>query len=379
MMTCRTTTKTITNGFIFPTTNSILSSRTTSLPFSTITRTTTTGIERYSKNAAFQSKNLQQQLNNDDTNEIPLNPSSTFALDPQSEEAHQLLNSLGITDSHQQEQLQKLSHLVVEWNGRLNLISRKDCTAEVVFGRHILPAISLSALPDFLPPSSTSGADDADGSPSLTNFRVVDVGTGGGFPQFPLAIIYPYAQFLLVDSVGKKLKAVEEMVNDLGLTNVKTYHGRVEEMVDNPVTGMSHKGAYDICVGRSVTALPRFCFWIQDLLKKGGENDGEEEGKLVYIIGGEVEPMVLSRVRSDSPIDALIGKEGVSDKRILVVDRTDILAIASKSGETKSKRGVGKSKNNPKKSSGREKAKGSWVKRDSNIKKERGYDNFKRY
>jgi len=405
MMACRTTTKTTTNAFSgYPTatTYSILSSRTTtsrfnpSLAFST-TKTTTIGIDHSSQSAAFQRKYLlAQQGTNDDNETNPPTPtnsddehsfsstSSSFAIDPKSEEAHNILNSLGITDTKQQEQLQKLSRLVVEWNGRLNLISRKDCTVDVVFGRHILPALALNAIPDFLPPSSSGDGDGASASSSTSNPRVIDVGTGGGFPGVPLAIIYPHAQFVLVDSVGKKLKAVQEMVDDLGLTNVQTHHGRVEEMVDASGGGKLHKGAYDVCVGRSVTALPRFCFWIQDLLKKGESVEdgvGEEGGgKLVYIIGGEIEPMVLSRVRLDITIDTLIGRDGVSDKRTLVVDRRDVVAIAAKSGETKVKRGAtGKNKSNQTKKSGKENAKGSWVKRDSNEKKQRGYENFKRY
>jgi len=371
-------TKTTTNGFGFHITNSVLSrtreacyypKQELSLPFTTAVGNSQRALSNW--------KNLKQQTSDDNDLEKNQYPSSSFAMDPNSDEAHHLMNSLGITDATKQEQLKKLAHSIVEWNERLNLISRKDCTVDVVFGRHVLPSIALSVLPDFLPPLALEEESSSDGAP-LYHSRVVDVGTGGGLPGVPLAILYPGAQFLLVDSVGKKLKAVEEMVNDLGLKNVRTHHGRVEEMVNDPVSGSLHKGSYDVCVGRSVTALPRFCFWVQDLLKKGVvDGDINEEGKLVYIIGGEVETMVLSRVKSDTPIDNLIGREGVSDKRILVIGGNDIISIAAESGETKPKIGVKKSKSNPKKS--KEKVKGSWIKRDNALKKERGYDDFQRY
>jgi len=317
-------------------------------------------------------KHIKQQ-NSDDNDLENLSPYSSFEMDPDSDKAHHLMNSLGITDVNKQEQLKKFSHLIVDWNERLNLISRKECTVGVVFGRHILPSIAISALPDFLPLSSLEK-----GPSDNYHFRVVDVGTGGGFPGVPLAIIYPGAQFLLVDSVGKKLKAVEEMVNSLGLKNVLTHHGRVEE-ITNDTTGSSvHKRSYDVCVGRSVTALPKFCFWVQDLLKRDvSDGDIKQEGKLIYIIGGEIDSTVLSRVRSDTPIDTLVGIEGVSDKRTLVIGENDVRTIAAASGETKQKRGARKKKSPPRKN--KEKAKGSWEKRDNALKKERGYDDFQRY
>lgn len=347
----------------------LYSKRKLSLPF-------TTAVD-HSQYSLIKQKYLKQSLSEDgDLENIP-HPSSTFTMDPDSDEAQRLMNSLGITDATKQEQLKKLPHLVVEWNERLNLISRKDCTPEVVFGRHVLPAIALSTLPDFLPPLALKNGSSTNDA-TVYHSQVVDVGTGGGFPGVPLAIMYPGAQFLLVDSVGKKLKAVEDMVNDLGLTNVRTHHGRVEEIIDDPKGGSFHKGSYDVCVGRSVTALPRFCFWIQDLLKKGiADDDINREGKLVYIIGGEIEPTILSRVRSDTPINTLVGMKEVSDKRTLVIDGSDVIAIAAESGETKPKIGVRKNKSNPKKS--KDNAKGSWKKRDNALKKERGYESFQRY
>lgn len=298
--------------------------------------------------------------------------SANFAMDPYSEEARDITKSLGISEDHH-EKLTQLANLVVEWNERLNLISRKDCNLEVVFGRHILPSIALAGLPHFQNiKSSSSGA------------RIVDVGTGGGFPGLPLSIIFPEANFLLVDSVGKKLKAIDEMAAELNLENISTHHGRVEQIVDDPVMGRKHRGKYDICVGRSVTAMPRFCFWIQGLLKK-------DEGRLVYIIGGEVEKIVQSRVESDVPIDTLLDCEGASDKRALILNSQDVIAVARLSGEKKiitrssgtRNKSTNSNNNNNKKMKQNDrgewsKSKGGW-KRDNEEKKDRGYSNFKRY
>ncbi len=298
------------------------------------------------------------------------NTSMNFAIDPDSEQARSITEALGVT-AEQHETLCKHSDLIVEWNDRLNLISRKDCNREVVFGRHILPSLALGALPNF--PVETSDGETA-------KAKIVDVGTGGGFPGVPLAIMYPDCDFLLVDSVGKKLQAIEAMVEELGLENVSTHHGRAEEIVDDPVKGRKQKNSFDICVGRSVTSLPRFCFWIQDLLKK----NKDEEGRLVYIIGGDVEESVTSRLDADVAIDDLLQFGGVSDKRTLILSASNVVKIAKESGEKREIRGSSKkNKKNRKPRSNDDgvwnASKGAWSKKDNSLKKQRGYENFKRY
>ena len=271
-----------------------------------------------------------------------------FAMDPDSDEAKEITARLGLS-SLQHEQLSQLASLVVEWNDRINLVSRRDCTVEVVFGRHVLPSIAL--------------ATDKD---EWIDKQVIDVGTGGGFPGLPLAIVYPETQFMLVDSVGKKLKAVEDMANELDLTNVRVHHGRAEEMVDDILEGSRHQGAYDVCVGRSVAALPKFCFWISELIKP-------EEGRLVYIIGGDLPSSLLSQAESNVAIDDVLQQEGTSDKRILIFSQKAVASIAASSGEVKQKRGKPK----PKVQRTSKKAKGQWTRRDK--PKNRGYDDFKRF
>jgi len=283
-------------------------------------------------------------------------PPPNFALDPNSESAKDILqNHLGLTQG-QHDQLTALAKLVVEWNKNINLVSRKDCTVEVVFGRHILPSLALLD-------TTTTSVLFEDGS------KVVDIGTGGGFPGLPLAIARPNVDFVLVDSVGKKLKVVDQIAASLSLDNLVTHHGRGEEMVDI-IGRTTHKNTYDVCVGRSVTSIPKFCFWIQHLLRPKG-------GKLMYIIGGDIDDDILDRTEASSTIDDLLQQEGVSDKRILVLPQSEVHAIAAMSGEKRRIHNKPKSLssgNKPKR-----KTKGAWEKRDNSVPKQRGYENFKRY
>jgi 16S rRNA (guanine527-N7)-methyltransferase len=302
-----------------------------------------------------QSLLLKSSLHHDDIAGHSSGTSVHFAMDPDGDDAKNLTAKLGLTPA-QHDKLSTLSELVVTWNDRINLVSRKDCSKTVIFGRHILPSIAMMAMKDFAPER-----------------RVIDVGTGGGFPGLPLAIAMPNIDFLLVDSIGKKLKAVEAMAEELGLDNVHVHHGRAEEIVDDILEGKKHKGAYDVVVGRSVTSIPRFCFWITQLIKK-------DSGKLLYIIGGDIEDDVKEKAIVDVTIEDLLGQRGASDKKILVFSANNVLSMAAASGEVKRIQGKPNSKprSNPKKLSNQ--AKGQWDKRNPTAgPKQRGYDNFQRY
>lgn len=140
-------------------------------------------------------------------------------------------------------QLGKLKALYTEWNAAINVISRKDMDA--FDERHVLHSLALVKAMKFAPDSD-----------------VLDVGTGGGFPGIPLAIVYPKVNFVLCDSIGKKMKVVRAVVQALGLTNVTVHHGRAEDI----------KGEFDFVVSRAVTRMNRFIPWVQGKIKKQSIN-----------------------------------------------------------------------------------------------------------
>lgn len=158
----------------------------------------------------------------------------------------------------QAEQFEALLPLYMEWNSRINVISRKDM--ENFHLHHVLHSLGIARAIGF-----KSGS------------RVLDVGTGGGFPGIPLAIFFPETEFLLVDSIGKKIKVVNEVVAALGLKNVQARHARAEEI----------KGSFDYVVSRAVTALPAFVGWVRDKIKPAGFND--LPNGILYLKGGEFE------------------------------------------------------------------------------------------
>ena len=157
----------------------------------------------------------------------------------------------------QQRQIEGLGGLYKDWNEKINVVSRKD--VEELYERHVLHAMSIALFTSF-----------AAGS------KVVDVGTGGGFPGIPLAILFPEVQFTLVDSIGKKLKVVNEVVESLGLQNVTTVHNRIENVTEK----------FDFVVSRAVAAMPTFVHWVQHSIRK--ENKHEMANGIWYLKGGDL-------------------------------------------------------------------------------------------
>ncbi len=149
----------------------------------------------------------------------------------------------------------QLEDVYTGWNARVNLISRKDMGHFVE--RHVLHSL---AIAKYLVPDVTSA--------------VLDVGTGGGFPGVPLAIVFPEVQFTLVDSIGKKIKVVNEVARQLNLENVTAIQTRVEDL----------QGSFDYIVSRAVTNMPQFVDWTRHLLKtKANKNSG-----IWYLKGGDL-------------------------------------------------------------------------------------------
>ena len=157
----------------------------------------------------------------------------------------------------QKEQFKKLESLYQDWNLKINVVSRKDI--DELYLRHVLHSLGIAKLISF-----------KDGS------KVLDVGTGGGFPGIPLAIMFPNCSFHLVDSIAKKLKVVNEVVDGLGLTNVKTTHDRVENINDN----------YDFIVSRAVAAMPTFVHWTKGKILK--KNNHSLKNGIIYLKGGDL-------------------------------------------------------------------------------------------
>lgn len=158
---------------------------------------------------------------------------------------------------NQIEQFKKLEELYKDWNLKINVVSRKDI--DELYLRHVLHSLAIAKLIEF-----NSGT------------KLLDVGTGGGFPGIPLAILFPECSFHLVDSIAKKLKVVDEVVEGLGLTNVKTTHSRVEAINDT----------YDFIISRAVAAMPTFVHWVKGKIAKKQNHD--LKNGILYLKGGDL-------------------------------------------------------------------------------------------
>lgn len=194
----------------------------------------------------------------------------------------------------QQEQFEALRPLYEDWNAKINVISRKDIDS--LYERHVLHSLAIAAVCNF-----NDGA------------RVVDIGTGGGFPGIPLAIFFPEVEFVLSDSIGKKIKVVRGVADAIGLKNVTAIHSRVEEL----------KGqTFDMAVSRAVAPLGTLWSWSRPLLRVGKASEEYRNG-LICLKGGDlaqefaesgVKPRVL-------PISDIFEEEMFQDKVLVYVPR----------------------------------------------------------
>jgi 16S rRNA (guanine527-N7)-methyltransferase len=160
--------------------------------------------------------------------------------------------------AQQQQHFNRLPELYAFWNNQINVISRKDI--DLLGERHVLHSLGIARILSFLPGEN-----------------VLDVGTGGGFPGIPLAILFPETQFHLVDSIGKKIKVVQEVSSALGLKNVKATHQRAEQIDEK----------FDFIVSRAVTQLKDFYPWIRGKFKKESKNT--LPNGILYLKGGDLE------------------------------------------------------------------------------------------
>jgi 16S rRNA (guanine527-N7)-methyltransferase len=200
----------------------------------------------------------------------------------------------------QVEQFRALEGLYTEWNTKINVISRKDI--ESLYEKHILHSLTIAAAFDF-----------PDG------VQILDIGTGGGFPGVPLAIFFPKVKFHLVDSVGKKLKIIEEVKAAIGLTNVTTEHTRVEAIKNRK---------FDFVVSRAVAPLKELWSWTKPLLKNSSYkmegNNGEVtvfKSGLICLKGGDLKAEIAESATHPKriAINSLFEEEFFKEKYLLYI------------------------------------------------------------
>ena len=193
-------------------------------------------------------------------------------------------------NSEQIRQFEALEGLYQIWNAQINVISRKY--TDHFYERHVLHSLAIAKIVQFLPGSS-----------------VLDIGTGGGFPGIPLAILFPEVQFHLVDSIGKKIKVVQEVAANLGLQNVQASHARAETIKDR----------YDFIVSRAVTQMPVFLTWVKG--KSAKKNLHNFKNGVLYLKGGDLSEELagLRYPVKEFPIADFFKEEFFETKKVVYV------------------------------------------------------------
>ncbi len=196
----------------------------------------------------------------------------------------------------QLQQFAQLKELYTTWNEQINVISRKDIDS--LYERHVLHSLSIAAMCNFDPGT-----------------EVVDIGTGGGFPGIPLAIFFPEVNFMLSDSIGKKIKVVNEVASAIGLKNVTAVHTRVEDI----------KGrTFDYAVSRAVAPLGELWKWISPLIHKGQKSEELPNG-LICLKGGDLQQEIkdsgLQKIVQAWQVDDIFNEEAFRDKYVIYVPK----------------------------------------------------------
>lgn len=190
----------------------------------------------------------------------------------------------------QQKQFAALQDLYNEWNAQINVISRKD--EDNFYERHVLHSLGIAKVMHF-----------KDGS------RILDIGTGGGFPGIPLAIMFPECEFVLVDSIGKKIKVVNEVAQALGLQNVIGIHERAEKINEQ----------FDFVVSRAVTAMPAFLPWTKNKFLK--KNKNSLPNGILYLKGGDLteELSGVKQTIKEFPLSDFFSEDFFDTKKVIYV------------------------------------------------------------
>lgn len=191
----------------------------------------------------------------------------------------------------QKQQFAQLAEVYPFWNNQINVISRKDIDS--LYLHHVLHSLGIAKFVAELTPGT----------------RILDIGTGGGFPGIPLAILFPEVHFHLVDSIGKKIKVVREVAQTIGLTNVEADHIRAEEL--------DYK--YDFIVSRAVTRLGEFASWVRNKVEKQDRNS--IPNGILYLKGGDLRDEIKeSKLKAElHPLSAYFKEEFFETKYVVYV------------------------------------------------------------
>ena len=190
----------------------------------------------------------------------------------------------------QKKQFADLEELYAEWNEKINVISRKDM--ESLYEKHVLHSLGIAKIMQFAP-----------------NSKVLDIGTGGGFPGIPLAILFPETYFTLVDSIGKKITVVKEVSLAIGLENITAIHGRAESVKDQ----------FHFVVSRAVTQMPVFLRWLRGKFLKDQFN--AKHNGVLYLKGGDLAEELSGLKAEIFPLKNYFEEEFFETKKVVYLSK----------------------------------------------------------
>ncbi len=207
-----------------------------------------------------------------------------------------------LTDA-QMEKFRAMEELYIDWNAKINVISRKDI--DKLYRHHVLHSLAIAAYLKFQQPETFLSLLECE-----DDLKILDLGTGGGFPGIPLAIFFPKVKFTLCDSIGKKILVATEISKVLDLKNVRTINARAESLNES----------FDFIVSRAVTSLDKFIPWVKEKYKKG----------ILYLKGGDIveelaRTMGMYKMKKGSihtwPINTWLKDEYFNEKLVIYIEK----------------------------------------------------------